>query len=261
MPPGKLVTLPRPPAGARARPLTLRFQAPAKSAADAMSANLASVTKSAGDMIAAASQSAASAANQAASMVKQAQADATAVRVSDPFLHRSVFATKNVGANPLPIQTEANTQVQQAQGAAVSVTQAALAIVGAIIGSSLLTIVAFTLILRCRRIKRRKSRLAASSHNNISYPALEKSSNVGPEPGFFEQPYDSSMSRTDNPNGFPFDLKQPPRAAPSGPLRAPAAQLSHQRREQLQQRQQRRQGGRGRLGNERLWPTGRAAEH
>ena len=109
-------------------------------------------------------------------------------------------------------QNEADTQVQQAQGAAVSVTQAALAIVGAIIGSSLLTIVGFTLVLRYRRIKRRKSRLEASSRDNISYPALAQTSNAGYGPGAF------GGGAAANAYGFPFDLKEPPRAAPSGPL-------------------------------------------
>ena len=101
--------------------------------------------------------------------------------------------------------------MQQAQGAAVSVTQAALAIVGAIIGSSLLTIVGFTLVLRYRRVKRRKSRLEASSRDNISYPALAQTSNAGYGPGAFG-------AGANNAFGFPFDLKEPPRAAPSGPL-------------------------------------------
>ncbi|KAH8899705.1 hypothetical protein GQ53DRAFT_741885 [Thozetella sp. PMI_491] len=117
-------------------------------------------------------------------MIKQAQAEATAVR------------------------NEATTQVQQAQGTAVSVTQAALAIVGAIIGSSLVTILTFTLILRYRRIKRRQSRLAASSRNNISYPALSKTSNAGYGPSMYESNF--------NNNGFPVDVKEPPRAAGVG---------------------------------------------
>ena len=103
--------------------------------------------------------------------------------------------------------------MQQAQGAAVSVTQAALAIVGAIIGSSLLTIIGFTLVLRYRRIKRRKSRLEASSRDNISYPALAQTSNAGYGPGAF-----GGGGGANNAFGFPFDVKEPPRAAPSGPL-------------------------------------------
>jgi hypothetical protein len=76
------------------------------------------------------------------------------------------------------MQTEADSRVLQAQGAAVSVTQAALAIVGAIIGSSLLTIAAFVLVLRFKRRRRDRRSLAAArrSGGNIAYPGLQESS-------------------------------------------------------------------------------------
>lgn len=82
-------------------------------------------------------------------------------------------------------QNEAATQVQQAQGAALSVTQTALAVVGAIIGSSLLTVLGFVLILRRRRNKRRRLRLGGGSvrgpsrggNPNIGYPELTSTSN------------------------------------------------------------------------------------
>ncbi len=64
----------------------------------------------------------------------------------------------------IPAQADAATQVEQAQGAAVSVTQAALAVVGTFIGSSLLTIAVFYLFLRLRENRRRRSRAV------ISYP-------------------------------------------------------------------------------------------
>lgn len=63
------------------------------------------------------------------------------------------------------LQADAQSQVQQAQGAAVSVTQAALAVVGTFVGSSLLTILAFYLVLRHKQNRRRRSRELA-----ISYP-------------------------------------------------------------------------------------------
>lgn len=67
-------------------------------------------------------------------------------------------------------QNEADTRVMQAQGAAVSVTQAALAIVGAIVGSSLLTIAAFVVVLRYKRRRRdRRSLAAAPARSSISY--------------------------------------------------------------------------------------------
>jgi hypothetical protein len=75
------------------------------------------------------------------------------------------------------IQTEANNRVLQAQGAAVSVTQAALAIVGAIVGSSLLTIVAFVMVLRYKRRKLvRRSLAAGRGGGSIGYPGLQESS-------------------------------------------------------------------------------------
>lgn len=52
------------------------------------------------------------------------------------------------------IQTEADRQVQLAQGTAVSITQAAAIIVGASIGSSMLTIVIVLIVLRYRRKKK-----------------------------------------------------------------------------------------------------------
>ncbi len=96
----------------------------------------------------------------------------------------------------------------------MSVTQAALAIVGAIIGSSLVTILAFMLILRYRRLKRRQSRIAASSRNNISYPALSKTSNAGYGPNTYENQFGGP--RVVDANGFPVEIKQPPRAAGMG---------------------------------------------
>ncbi|KAJ3949853.1 uncharacterized protein N0V96_000986 [Colletotrichum fioriniae] len=64
---------------------------------------------------------------------------------------------------------DANLRVSQAQGAAVSVTQAALAVVGAIIGSSLLTILGFYIFTRYRRNKR-KDQTARELRREISYP-------------------------------------------------------------------------------------------
>lgn len=53
-------------------------------------------------------------------------------------------------------QTEADRQVQEAQGTAVSITQAAAIIVGASIGSSILTILIVLVILRYRRKKKER---------------------------------------------------------------------------------------------------------
>lgn len=63
-------------------------------------------------------------------------------------------------------------RVSQAQGTAVSVTQAALAVVGAIIGSSLFTILGFYIFTRYRRGKR-KDQTAQALRREISYPKQE----------------------------------------------------------------------------------------
>lgn len=60
----------------------------------------------------------------------------------------------------------------QAQGTAVSVTQAALAIVGAVIGSSLLTIAAFIFVLRFKR--RRRDRRSMAAARDAGRPAREE---------------------------------------------------------------------------------------
>ncbi|KAL1841687.1 hypothetical protein VTJ49DRAFT_6726 [Mycothermus thermophilus] len=90
---------------------------------------------------------------------------------------------REINANGF-FQNEANTQIQQAQGQALTVTQTALAVVGGIIGSSLLTGVAFILIIRYRRNKRKQfggSGSRRQDRNNggaaIGYPQLTATSN------------------------------------------------------------------------------------
>lgn len=63
-------------------------------------------------------------------------------------------------------QNQAQDQVQQAQGAAVSITQAAAAIVGTFVGSSLLTVLIVWLIIRHKR--RQKDRAAAPMNTGVS---------------------------------------------------------------------------------------------
>lgn len=165
-----------------------------RSASSSASAFMASVTGSMGasfkSAVAQASQSAALAMNSAASVVQKAQADATAVR------------------------NEANTQVQQAQGAALSVTQTALAVVGGVIGSSLLTVAAFVLVLRYRRRRRRagayRGGSAAGSRANIGYPALTGTSNkaaLGNGVAYNQADYAESSYSTDD--DYPADIKAP----------------------------------------------------
>lgn len=63
-------------------------------------------------------------------------------------------------------QDQAQDEVQQAQGAAVSITQAAAAIVGTFVGSSLLTVLIVWLIIRHKR--RQKDRAAAPMNTGVS---------------------------------------------------------------------------------------------
>lgn len=148
-------------------------QSSASAAAEAASSSAArSAASSVASAMAAMSTSAQLVMSSAASLVQAAKADATAVR------------------------TEADNRVLQAQGAAVSVTQAALAIVGAIIGSSLLTIAAFVMVLRYKRRRRVRLSLAAGrSTVGIGYPGLQgSSSGVG---GAYEE------------GAFAVDVKEP----------------------------------------------------
>ncbi|CAK7222071.1 hypothetical protein SBRCBS47491_004745 [Sporothrix bragantina] len=145
------------------------------SANNAISSAVASASSSASVALAAAAASAANLVNAAASQVQSAQADATIARA------------------------DAATQVQQAQGTAVSVTQAALAIVGAFVGSSLLTILAFYLVLRYKtNRKRRRTRLIAT-RGDIGYPKVVDSD-------------DDNGGKY----GYPIDLKDPPRKSVGG---------------------------------------------
>ncbi|KAK3315350.1 hypothetical protein B0H66DRAFT_565138 [Apodospora peruviana] len=183
------------------RAIESAFSAASRSASEAMAQVTGSMAASAASALAQASQSAVIIINSAASRVQQAQADATAVR------------------------NEAQTQVQQAQGAAVSVTQAALAVVGGIVVSSLLTIVAFVLVLRYKRRKKQRRGMFSGrdgsmngSNNNISYPALNATSSHAGRAGDYkigdyESNYDAG-SPPPSPRGYsvgqyPADVKEP----------------------------------------------------
>ncbi|KAB5582388.1 hypothetical protein GE09DRAFT_1246046 [Coniochaeta sp. 2T2.1] len=152
-------------------------QSSASAAAEAAGRSAASsAASSVASVIAAMSTSAQLVMSSAASLVQAAKADATAVR------------------------SEADTRVLEAQGAAVSVTQAALAIVGAIIGSSLITIFAFVMVLRYKRRRRYRRSLAAAARRegggSIGYPGPQGSSND------MAGSYEKSSS-------YPVDIKPP----------------------------------------------------
>ncbi|KAK2001353.1 hypothetical protein LX36DRAFT_357337 [Colletotrichum falcatum] len=144
-----------------------------QSASQQISQNLASVSSSASVQIASV-QSSASA--SAASAIAAATQSAIAIVQS--------------------AREAADSRVQLAQGAAVSVTQAALAIVGAIIGSSLLTILCFFLFTRYRRNKR-KDKMA----REMSYPAQDSP--------------DAGKGPVMDAGGYPQDIKRP--ASPARP--------------------------------------------
>ncbi|EFQ31110.1 hypothetical protein CGRA01v4_01943 [Colletotrichum graminicola] len=120
-----------------------------QSASQQISQNLASVTSSASMQI--------------ASIRSSASASAASAIAA---------ATQSALAMVQSARTDADSRVQQAQGTAVSVTQAAVIIVGAIIGSSLLTILCFYLFTRYRRSKR-KDHTARGSRRGNSYPAQD----------------------------------------------------------------------------------------
>lgn len=120
-------------------------------------------------------------------------------------------------------QDQANTQIQQAQGAALSVTQTALAVVGGIIGSSLLTGVVFVLVLRRKRNNKRR-RLGRGGeggsiiNEKIGYPQLTGTSNKAYSVSSSKKDYatsndddgrSSTYSTDDNGFRFPADLKRP----------------------------------------------------
>ncbi|KAG7294357.1 hypothetical protein NEMBOFW57_004428 [Staphylotrichum longicolle] len=173
-----------------------------ESASRALSESMASITRSMGasfsSALSLAGESASAAMRSAASAAQRAQADATVLR------------------------NEANTQIQQAQGAALSVTQTALAIVGGIVGSSLLTGVGFVLVLRHRRKKRRQRRRGGSNSvsGNTGYPhhSNKTYSVTSLKKGYATSDDGSSTYSTDD-NGFRFpagsngDIKRPAPAA------------------------------------------------
>ncbi|KZL76868.1 hypothetical protein CT0861_12251, partial [Colletotrichum tofieldiae] len=128
-----------------------------ESASRQIAANLAMVTSSASTQLA----------SQIASI--QASASASAASAIAVATQSANAAVQNAQQQIQAARDDANLRVQQAQGAAVSVTQAALAVVGAIIGSSLLTILGFYIFTRYRRNKR-KDHAAQGVRRDISYP-------------------------------------------------------------------------------------------
>ncbi|KAI8206788.1 hypothetical protein KHU50_012288 [Colletotrichum sp. SAR 10_65] len=132
-----------------------------ESASRDIAANLASVTSSANQQLA--SQIASI---QASASISAAQAIASATASASAAIQS---AQQQAQQQIQAARDDANLRVSQAQGAAVSVTQAALAVVGAIIGSSLLTILGFYIWTRYRRGKRKEAK-ERELRREISYP-------------------------------------------------------------------------------------------
>ncbi|KAL0940254.1 uncharacterized protein CTRU02_203017 [Colletotrichum truncatum] len=134
-----------------------------ESASREIANNLQLVTNSASTQLASqiASIQASASASAAAAIAVVTQSASAAVQSAQQQAQQQIQAARD----------DANLRVSQAQGAAVSVTQAALAVVGAIIGSSLLTVLAFYIFTRYRRGKRKdKQETASRLRREISYP-------------------------------------------------------------------------------------------
>jgi hypothetical protein len=122
----------------------------------------------------------------------------------------------------LPQQADADSRVTAAQGAAVSVSQAAIAVVAAIIGSSLISLVGFYLFVRYRRSKQREleatEREANAALDRAVVSFIDKSdlaSPVTPHPavGYAISQYGDSDPRTAN--TFSMDDSRPATAEKS----------------------------------------------
>ncbi|KAK4122949.1 hypothetical protein N657DRAFT_634902 [Parathielavia appendiculata] len=166
-----------------------------QSANRAMSENMASVTSSMGASFSSALLLASQSAASAASAAQKAQADATA------------------------LSNNASEQIQQAQGDALSVAQTAIAVVGGIVGSSLLTGVGFMLVLRHRRKKKRRH--GEGIIGSIGYQQSTGTSNKAysishSKNGYVTSDDGSSTYSTDD-TGFKF-----PPSSNTGNLRQPA---------------------------------------
>ncbi|KAH9204338.1 hypothetical protein DL95DRAFT_529306 [Leptodontidium sp. 2 PMI_412] len=104
-----------------------------------------------------------------------AAATGSAAAAGSSFLAAAAKATQGAQASISGITAaaasfaaQASDQVQESRTAAVTATQAALAIVGSIIASTLITILIYFLVIRHKRIAKRKSRGKKSPNNDYS---------------------------------------------------------------------------------------------
>ncbi|TDZ22426.1 hypothetical protein Cob_v004719 [Colletotrichum orbiculare MAFF 240422] len=157
-----------------------------ESASREIAANLQLVTNSASTQLASAIASI-----QASASASAAQAIAAATQSASAAIQN---AQQQAQQQIQAARDDANLRVAQAQGAAVSITQAAIAIVAAIVGSSLLTLLGFFIFTRYRRGKRKDTATAQRLRREISYPKQDTLMTTNGLVGA---------------NGFPPDLKRP----------------------------------------------------
>ncbi|KAF7958428.1 hypothetical protein EAE96_001976 [Botrytis aclada] len=137
-------------------------QSSAQAAADLANSSLSSIKISASSAVAAASASASSAAMSASAVVSSALLSASssvsmAISSADAYASRArataTFAIAQAQATISLTNSQASASVRSSQVQAITATQAAIAIVGSIIGSSLLSILLFFLLSRYRKRK------------------------------------------------------------------------------------------------------------
>ncbi|KAJ2893388.1 hypothetical protein MKZ38_008726 [Zalerion maritima] len=160
-------------------------QSAQSSARSAITSTVGSLSVSASIAMASLSASASSAQSRAASSA--ANSVSMALASAWQAVESASSDVQSARLKVATVRAEASNQIHQAQGAVVSVTQAALGIVGAIIGSSILSILTFYLILRYRKQKRKER--AEKDYNRkpaIGYP--QPSPYNGLEPSSFTAP-------------------------------------------------------------------------
>ncbi len=183
------------------RVLTQSMQEASRALTESMASASRSMGASFSSALALATESAAAAMRSASSMALRAQ-------VCRPSPKTAVlFGCANLGPR---LQNDAQA-LQQAQGAALTVTQTALAVVGGIVGSSLLTGVAFVLVLRHRRKKRLQQQQQGARGDGVSgnddaegFPQMTGGMMAASAQKGYAGSDDGSSTYSTDDNGFPF---------------------------------------------------------
>ncbi|KAK0125719.1 hypothetical protein ONS96_009552 [Cadophora gregata f. sp. sojae] len=176
---------------AASRSVSSAIQSADQAIASAKSSADAAIGRANGSMMTA-QASASSAQADASRAVLQAgaavaAATGSAAAAGSSFLAAAAKATQGaqasisgINAAAASFTSQAGEQVRQSQTTAVTATQAALAIVGSIIASTLITILIYFLIIRHKRIAKRKSRGVKSLNDDYSSdPKFPISDQVG----------------------------------------------------------------------------------